>query len=152
MDEGWLSDEGRTRNMTIRIDLRNLTSDRIFGLCMIDNKSPITREVLEEFVHLLYTRLHHLLTHLDQEGEMDSDGFSETNYHTICQCIQEIEQFFGEDATVAIDLNLDYYREHAVAHLLGCQLQVEMAVMRDVGWVSCPLVEGRLDEAMALMA
>jgi len=148
--------------MTITIDLCNKNTGKYFGLCLIEPKSPMTHLVLMELADLLRTRLHAVLTQKDQEGEMtpvesfrsqrSEYEFREMAYPAVRTCVEEIAELFGEDATVSVDLNLDYHGQRSMIHLYEAELDVAVGVMREEGWHKVVLGEGWQEQMLEWMS
>lgn len=134
----------------ITIDLCNKRTNKYFGLCLIEPKSPMTHLVLMEMADLVQTRLHAVLTH--QEEDMTPVGFRKMAYSAVRTCVEEIAGLFGEDATVSVDLNLDYHKERSMIHLYQAEWEVAMGVMREEGWHTVVLGEGWQEQMMEWMA
>ena len=78
--------------------------------------------------------------------------FCTMTYPMVRKCVNDIAEFFGEDATVSVDLNLDYHRERSMLHLYGADLNIAFGVVREEGWRTVVLGEGWQEQMMEWMA
>ena len=146
----------RIHIMTFTIDLCIQNSGKYFGLCMVDIKSPMTYDTLSNLSHLVHNRLQSLIHHRQEgqegqeEGECNMFRFREETYSMIRGCVDDVAQFFGEDAVVYMDLNLDYHRSRAMTSLYQKDLTLMLGRMQEEGWMVRPFVEDRLDDVMGL--
>lgn len=136
----------------ISIDLCNTQTNKYFGLCLITPKSPMTHLILMELADLLRSRLYSLLTQQDQEGETTRKSFRRMAYPIIRQCVDEIAEMFGEDATVSVDLNLECYGQRSMSHLYKADLKIAFGVVREGQWKTVVLGEGWQEQMMEWLA
>ena len=144
-------------NTPFSIDILNRRTDRMFGMLVITPNVAMTRETLSLLMSILQTRLHYILTHSLQEGESDEESFCSVGHQHILIVKEEVSNFFGEEATVALDANLDHYGPeclHGVYQsglelLLGACVPAPNNILPgqgDVwGWEFYPLVQDGLD-------
>lgn len=111
-------------NSHFSIDILNHRTDRMCGLLEITPKVTMTRETLSQLVSILQTRLHYLLTHSVQEGESDEKSFCDIVFPAILRVVEEVGNYFGEDATVILDANLNYYGPEAMSYHYQCGLEL----------------------------
>jgi O6-methylguanine-DNA--protein-cysteine methyltransferase len=112
----------------------------------------MTHLILMEVADLVRSHLHPLLTQQDQEGEMTRKGFRRMAYPMIRQCVDEIAEMFGEDATVTVDLNLECYGQRSMRHLYQADLKIAFGVVREGEWKTVVLGEGWQEQMIEWLA
>jgi hypothetical protein len=134
-------------NQTFSIDLYNHHTQRIFSLFLVRPKVAPSRETLVHMTSLLETRLHALLTHTLQEGQEEIETFCQTMFRYVLRTVEEIASFFGEDADVELDANLEHYGPEAMDFLYQCRLQLLLGACLPQSPVFLPSGEALLGQS-----
>lgn len=116
----------------------------------------MTHETLMELIHMLQSDLHFIMTHVNQEGELEEDVFCQTSFQTILDVKDHVANFFGEDATVTLDRNVEFYRDACMDILFHSSLQLTMGVPipseEEAHWEYTVLSEPTMDRITHLLS
>lgn len=108
------------------IVLFNHSTGRYFSLFLVKPKVGLTRETLYQMTFQLHGYLHHLITHSMQEGNKidDDETFCQSMYPLVIHTMNQLASFFGEDATVELDANLEFYGSESMTYLYQCRMEL----------------------------
>lgn len=132
---GWISTQHShvrpyhrlTMDTSFSIDLSKPDTGSLFGILTVTMKEvKMTHETLMELIHILQSDLHFILTHMNQEGELDEEMFCQTSFQNILHMKDHVANFFGEDANVTLDRNVEFYRDACMDMLFHTSLQITM--------------------------
>ena len=117
------------------------------GAVDVRMKAPLTEEIYHAVSRLAETRFHFILTHTQQEGILEESTFCSTSFQDLLLAVEEIGELFGEDATVELDRNMDYYREAGMDSLFRKEVVLNVGApdrreRADGSWDFVPMEEG----------
>lgn len=146
-----------TMDTSFSIEFSKRDTGSLFGLFVITMKDvKMTHETLMELVHMLQSDLHFILTHTTQEGELDEEVFCQTSFQKILDAKDRVANLFGEDATVTLDRNVEFYRDACMDMLFHTPLQITMGTpvfSEDEGhWEYTVLSEPTMDRIIQLLS
>jgi len=140
------------------IEFSRTSTDDLFGVFVITMKEvKMTTEVLMELIAMLQTRFHFILSHSQQEGELEEEMFCETAYQQIIHTKDQIANFFGEDATVTLDRNVEFYRDACMDMIYRASLQLTFGAPimngeEDRHWEYSSVSESTMERVMNLLS
>jgi hypothetical protein len=102
------------------------------GIFDVSMNVPLSQETFWEMLHLVETRLHFVLTHRRQEGQVGEQTFCDTGFRDVTQCVEEVASLFGEDATVKLDRNMAFYREAGMENMYEWDTELVVGVPRQM--------------------
>ena len=114
-------------NTSFSIELSHIYTGGLFGLFVVKMKeTKMTRETLNEMINMLQHDFHFILSHLYQEGELEEEVFCQTAYQHIIRAKDRIANFFGEDAEIILDRNVEFYRDVCMDMIFRVSLELTL--------------------------
>lgn len=130
------------------------TTGLLCGIFDIQMKVPLSEEAFWDMLHKVETRLHFVLTCQSQEGRVEQGVFCSTGFRDVLQCMEEVAAMFGEDATVTLDRNMEFYREEGMENLYGWDIQLVIGAPPHGGegnWLFIELQEQAMDRVWSAL-
>lgn len=138
------------------IEFAQHTSGALFGLFAITMRdTKMSYQTFNELIEITQSGLDYILSHLNQEGELDEDMFCQIAYNCILETKDRIASFFGEDAVVTLDRNIEFYRDTCMDLLFRSSLQLTIGapVFSDINryWKHEPIKESTMEYLVELL-
>lgn len=128
------------------INILDQASDLVLGLFSIKMKVAMNQDSFNEFMNIANGSLSELLNRIHSNQVME--GSSADQVYVLDDAYHRIRNFFGEDADVSLDLNLEWHGMEYVLEKINNFIQpiAEFQISAFPTFEFVQLSEGRLDE------
>mgnify|MGYP006282335789 CR=1 FL=1 len=123
-------------------------TNRTLGLFTVHMKVTMNQESFNDFVNIANDSLSELLNRTHRHEGVEGSYTEAEQVYALDEVYQRIRNFFGEDADLVLDRNLEWYgMENTIEHIRNfIEPIVELQIFAIPTWVFVELAEGRQNE------